>query len=392
MSAAESSRSTGNDERRAKRRRRKAAAATGTMLLVAAAVAGEPIQAASAAQAAGGVGGGLYGLTDPDSVSANGEVGDEDKIGDEVLASADNIDRLRQLSDPGDLPTGPTMIPGPMYDAYLNAASILAAEQPNCHLHWSLLASIGRIESNHARGGRVDGAGNTTPNILGPVLNGGGFAAIRDTDGGRLDGDARWDRAVGAMQFIPSTWRGYVSDGNNDGLSSPHNVFDATVAAGKYLCSGGLDLADAKDRATAVFRYNHSDSYVSTVLIWAEAYAKGMTVIPQTPVPNPAQLAALGPKPVVTPPAAKPATNPKPGTTTTTTTTVTPTGTTTTTTTTTTPCDPTEEPTETTTTTEEPTTTTTEETSATETTSETTTTTEESSESETTTTTTTTPC
>jgi hypothetical protein len=295
------------------------AAATGTMLLVAAAVAGEPVTGGSM-PLAGGVGGGLYGMTDPDSVSANGEVGEEDRIGDEVLKSAGNIDRLRQLGPAGDLPNGPLMIPADLYKAYTNAALMLATELPSCKIHWSLLASIGRIESNHARGGQVDAAGNTVPHILGPVLNGGGFAAIRDTDGGRLDDDARWDRAVGAMQFIPSTWRGYAADGNNDGISSPHNIYDATVAAGKYLCSGGLDLSNPQDKATAVFRYNHSDSYVRTVLIWADAYAKGTHPLPSDLGPSPAELAAMNP-PVALPGGTKPA-KPKPGTHTTTRTTI----------------------------------------------------------------------
>jgi hypothetical protein len=262
------------------------------MLLVAAAVAGEPAGIGSAV--AGGVGGGLYGMTDPDSVSANGEVGDEDRIGDEVLDSADDIDKLRQMGTTGDLPNGPLMIPSDLFKAYQNAARMLGTEIPSCRIHWSLLASIGRIESNHARGGQVDAKGNTVPHILGPVLNGGGFAAIRDTDGGDLDDDPRWDRAVGAMQFIPSTWRGYASDGNDDGVSSPHNIYDATVAAGRYLCSGGLDLSKPKDQAVAVFRYNHSDSYVTTVLIWADAYKKGTTPLPTTPV-DPGQLAAMRP-------------------------------------------------------------------------------------------------
>jgi Transglycosylase SLT domain len=309
----------GKEQRRARRRRRKMAAATGTMLLVAAAVAGEPVTGGSM-PLAGGVGGGLYGMTDPDSVSANGEVGEEDRIGDEVLKSAGNIDRLRQLGPAGDLPNGPLMIPADLYKAYTNAALMLATELPSCKIHWSLLASIGRIESNHARGGQVDAAGNTVPHILGPVLNGGGFAAIRDTDGGRLDDDARWDRAVGSMQFIPSTWRGYAADGNNDGISSPHNIYDATVAAGKYLCSGGLDLSNPQDKATAVFRYNHSDSYVRTVLIWADAYAKGTHPLPSDLGPSPAELAAMNP-PVALPGGAKPA-KPKPGTSTTTRTTI----------------------------------------------------------------------
>jgi hypothetical protein len=280
------------------------------MLLVAAAVAGEPAAVNAFSPLAGSAGGGLIGLTDPDSVGANGQMGDESRIGDEVLADAGDIDKLRQMAAPGDLPNGPLMIPSDLYKAYQNAAQILATEIPSCHVHWSLLASIGRIESNHARGGQVDARGNTVPHILGPVLNGGGFAAIRDTDGGRLDDDARWDRAVGSMQFIPSTWEQYASDGNNDGVASPHNIYDATVAAGKYLCSGGLDLSDAKDRAVAVFRYNHSDSYVRTVLIWADAYAHGTTPVPSTAV-DPAELAALHPPVTNRPGGAHP--RPRPG-------------------------------------------------------------------------------
>jgi hypothetical protein len=330
------------------------------MLLVAAAVAGEPAGVGSASPIPGSAGGGLFGLTDPDSVSANGEVGEEDQVGDEVLGAAGDIDKLRQMGTTGDLPNGPLMIPSDLFKAYKNAAQVLASEIPSCRIDWSLLASIGRIESNHARGGQVDAKGNTVPHILGPVLNGGGFAAIRDTDRGALDDDPRWDRAVGNMQFIPSTWRGYAADGNNDGVSSPHNIYDATVAAGKYLCSGGLDLSKPKDQAIAVFRYNHSDSYVTTVLIWADAYKNGTTPLPSTPV-NPAELAAMRPGGAAPGGvastgghAAKP--RPKPGTSTTTrVTTVGPTSTTTTTTTTTTPCDPTTPPTSTTTTTTTPT-------------------------------------
>lgn len=264
------------------------------MLLVAAAVAGEPAGVGSASPIPGSAGGGLFGLTDPDSVSANGEAGDEDRVGDDVLGAAGDIDKLRQMGTTGDLPNGPLMIPSDLFKAYKNAAQVLATQLPSCRIDWSLLASIGRIESNHARGGQVDAKGNTVPHILGPVLNGGGFAAIRDTDRGQLDDDPRWDRAVGNMQFIPSTWRGYAADGNNDGVSSPHNIYDATVAAGKYLCSGGLDLSKPKDQAIAVFRYNHSDSYVTTVLIWADAYKNGTTPLPSTPV-NPAELAAMRP-------------------------------------------------------------------------------------------------
>ena len=384
-------------ERRLRRRRRKLAAATSTVLLAAAAVAGEPISLANAAQVAGGIGGGLPGMTDLSDVGASGQLNEDDEIGAYLKDNAGDVDSLLKMG--GDAPTDDQLgIPGTMLEAYMNAADILATQQPNCHLDWSLLASIGRIESNHARHGRIDDKGNTTPNILGPVLNGGGFAAIADTDGGRWDGDGRWDRAVGAMQFIPSTWRAYASDGNEDGVQSPHNVFDATVAAGKYLCSGGLDLANPADRATAVFRYNHSESYVATVLLWADAYANGATPMPDDYVPT--DDFALGPPSIGNyPPYQTPPTNPAPGQNpppgsgtgqqpggggTTTGPTTGPTTTTTTTTTTTPPtsCEPTTttEPPESSTTTTEPTDTTdtsTTTTTTTTTTTETTTTTTE---------------
>ena len=38
---------------------------------------------------------------------------------------------------------------------------------------------------------------------------------------GRLDGDDTWDRAVGPMQFIPSTWAWSGRDGDGDGVAQP---------------------------------------------------------------------------------------------------------------------------------------------------------------------------
>uniref|UniRef100_UPI001178CBB7 lytic transglycosylase domain-containing protein n=1 Tax=Amycolatopsis kentuckyensis TaxID=218823 RepID=UPI001178CBB7 len=182
--------------------------------------------------------------------------------------------------------SGSLGIPGSMLKAYKNAADILAKEQPNCHLDWALIASIGRIESNHARGGYVNAIGDTLEPILGPVLNGAGaFAAIRDTDGGKYDGDTVWDRAVGPTQFIPSTWRGYASDGNGDGVSNPNNIYDEALATARYLCSGGLDLSTDAGQRIAVRRYNNSQSYVDTVMAWAAAYRGGVAQLPDSQVP-----------------------------------------------------------------------------------------------------------
>ncbi|MEQ0561946.1 lytic murein transglycosylase [Amycolatopsis sp. NEAU-NG30] len=182
--------------------------------------------------------------------------------------------------------SGPLGIPGSMLKAYKNAAAILAKEQPNCHLDWALIASIGRIESNHARGGYVNANGDTLEPILGPQLNGAGaFAAIPDTDGGKYDGDPVWDRAVGPTQFIPSTWRAYASDGNGDGVSNPNNIYDEALATARYLCSGGLDLSTDAGQRIAVRRYNNSQSYVDTVMAWAAAYRGGVAQLPDSDVP-----------------------------------------------------------------------------------------------------------
>jgi membrane-bound lytic murein transglycosylase B len=164
-----------------------------------------------------------------------------------------------------------------MLDAYQRAEQTMAETQPDCHLSYTLLAAIGKIESSHASDGRVDAAGNTLGPIRGQRLDGSsGVAAISDTDQGALDGDSGWDRAVGPMQFIPSSWRHY-------GAGDPDNIYDSTLAAGRYLCAGGTDLSDPAQQQAAVFRYNHSAPYVATVLRWAVAYQTGVVPTPSAP-------------------------------------------------------------------------------------------------------------
>lgn len=204
------------------------------------------------------------------------------------------------------LPGGILGIPGTALKAYHNAADIMASEEPGCHIDWALIASIGRIESNHARGGYVDRNGKTLEPILGPELNGiGPVAAVPDTDHGVYDLDAVWDRAVGPTQFIPSTWLAYGSDGNGDGVSDPDNIYDATLATARYLCSGGLDLSRPDQLRAAIYRYNNSDAYVATVILWADAYRAGVMPLPdsQVPIGAPAPAPALpAPAPVTPPP------------------------------------------------------------------------------------------
>lgn len=174
-------------------------------------------------------------------------------------------------------------LPGRVLTAYRAAARSLGRSDSACHLPWTLLAGIGKVESGHAYGGAVDRTGLTLTPILGPVLDGGpGVAAIPDTDGGRWDTDKTWDRAVGPMQFIPSSWVVHGQDGNSDGDSDPNNVDDAALAAAGYLCTGDRDVRVERDRRAAVFSYNHSWDYVDLVLAWADAYADGVEVFTGT--------------------------------------------------------------------------------------------------------------
>lgn len=175
-------------------------------------------------------------------------------------------------------------IPAPALAAYQRAAQIIDSADKQCNIGWELIAAIGRVESDHGQygGSRLDTKGIDTPGILGPVLDGKhNTQLIKDTDGGLLDGDPVYDRAVGPMQFIPSTWQVVKVDADGDGQRNPQDINDAALATAVYLCSGNDNLSGRSGQEAAVYRYNHSHDYVSLVLRIAEAYAAGdYTAVP----------------------------------------------------------------------------------------------------------------
>ena len=179
-------------------------------------------------------------------------------------------------------------VPEAALRAYKRAAGSTNDSHPGCDLPWTLLAGIGRVESDHGRyGGSVLGSdGVPRPAIRGVALNGvGPVAAIPDSDGGRFDGDTVWDRAVGPMQFIPTTWAGSGRDGDGDGVADPNDIDDAALAAAGYLCpsSGSIKAPGAMEQA--IFSYNHSDYYVSLVMSFEQGYRTGTFTIPSPPPP-----------------------------------------------------------------------------------------------------------
>jgi membrane-bound lytic murein transglycosylase B len=170
-----------------------------------------------------------------------------------------------------------TGIPRRALAAYISAADEQDKESPSCKLSWEVLAGIGYIESDHARSGGSalsSWSGIASPPIYGPLLDGSnGYPAIKDTDSGVLDGNSTYDRAVGPMQFLPSTWREYEE--SDSGTPNPQNIDDAALAAGRYLCATGASLATPDGLIAAVYGYNHSFEYVQAVLSVALRYASG---------------------------------------------------------------------------------------------------------------------
>ena len=176
-----------------------------------------------------------------------------------------------------DLPMLTGRIPATAYDAYRSASAQAASISAPCEVDWTVVAGIAQVESRHGqidRGHELLPNGDVQPPIRGRPLDGtGGTQTIRDSDGGDLDGDAEWDRAMGPLQFIPTTWRELGRDGNEDGVADPDNLYDASLTAIAHLCLREPgDYARRHELRRALIAYNASGRYADDVLGWIERY------------------------------------------------------------------------------------------------------------------------
>jgi hypothetical protein len=158
-----------------------------------------------------------------------------------VLGPSGKIVNLRQqqLSAPAS-PATPAATPSSGLPAtYLQLFQESAADYcPG--LSWTVLAAIGQIESG-------DGT-NDGPSSAG---------------------------ALGPMQFEPSTWATWGTDGfGQTGSPNIMDPYDAVPSAARLLCADGATAGGSDSLAGAIFDYNHATWYVNEVLALAAEYSQ----------------------------------------------------------------------------------------------------------------------
>jgi cell wall-associated NlpC family hydrolase len=128
--------------------------------------------------------------------------------------------------------------------AYLPLYQAAADSCPG--LPWSVLAAIGKVESDHGR--------STAPGVTSAANSAGAAGPMQIGIGGKAG----------------NTFAGYAVDADGGG-PDVYNPADAVFTAANYLCRNGA--AKGADVAKAVFAYNHADWYVTKVLAIASGYA-----------------------------------------------------------------------------------------------------------------------
>lgn len=166
-------------------------------------------------------------------------------------------------------------------------------------VNWAVLAGIGQVESGQGTSGgaHLTASGEESIPIIGPALNGSGVGGnvqgIPATPGTvALDGDPRWQHAVGPMQFLAGTWLAEGRNGRGGGTPDPQNIFDAALTAAWKLRNDGA----AVNLPAAIYAYNASDAYVTLVLQYAGMFARAAGAAGIHPVgfPSPSPPSAGG--------------------------------------------------------------------------------------------------
>ena len=205
------------------------------------------------------------------AIEAPASVSSADEASPAFSGTDDDIEQIVATSSTNGIPSSALA-------AYQRAETVINSADAGCKISWQLIAAIGRVESDHGRfaGSALDADGVAVPSIFGPNLDGQlGTSLIADSDNGDIDEITDFDRAVGPMQFIPSTWSVVQVDADNDGVRNPQDIDDAALGTAVYLCSGPGDLSTLGGQKDAVYRYNHSDSYVDLVLSIMDNYIDG---------------------------------------------------------------------------------------------------------------------
>jgi len=228
----------------------------------------EPVASASETSASEPAASTAVGVLPPSPADPLSPVGPVDSP-DPGVSPASAGDGFTILGD------GPLAIPELVYYAYRAAEMQLAVNSPECALPWNLLAAIGRSTSDHAHGGRTDVLGTLASPATAP------------------------DGRVGPMLLPPPVWQEYAVDGNADGTADPQNVFDATLAAGAWMCSVGGPVRDGDGEARAVALFDSSPEFLADTRRWSAAYAKATAVAPAAPVAVPSS--AVQPPAATTP-------------------------------------------------------------------------------------------
>jgi len=160
-----------------------------------------------------------------------------------VLLTAAAAGLVTSLFGGGAAAAAPTMVAGIPAD-YLTLYTAAATTCPG--LHWSVLAAVGKVESDHGR--------SALP----------GVAAGANAAG-----------AQGPMQFLPATFAAVTAahppPQGGAAPPSPYNPSDAIYTAAAYLCDNGA--RDNRDLPAALWQYNHSTAYVNQVLDTARGFA-----------------------------------------------------------------------------------------------------------------------